>query len=87
MQRQKALLVRSPGLPNRAAWSERLDHEVKPGTSAATACRWRCSTWTSFSGSTDGYGHLAGGRGLKIIADVLRKRLRSTDFIRRAFWW
>lgn len=33
VQRQKALLDPLTGLPNRAAWSERLDQEVNLGTS------------------------------------------------------
>ena len=36
-----------------------------------------------FKSINDNYGHLAGDKVLKIIANVLRKHLRSTDFIAR----
>jgi diguanylate cyclase len=35
-QRQKALIDPLTGLPNRAAWSERLEHEISNGSNTAT---------------------------------------------------
>ncbi len=82
-QREKALRDSLTGLGNRAAWNERLELEV---------ARWRRSGGNlllavldidHFKRVNDAYGHLAGDRVLKIIASVLRKRLRKTDFIAR----
>jgi diguanylate cyclase len=75
-QRQKALIDPLTGLPNRAAWSERLDQEIS---------HWQRHGNTLMLAmlDLDHYGHLAGDKVLKLIASVLRKRLRSTDFIAR----
>ncbi|MCW3147549.1 diguanylate cyclase [Stutzerimonas stutzeri] len=82
-QRQKALLDSLTGLPNRAAWNERLTLE---------AARWQryggdlllaVVDVDHFKRINDGYGHLAGDRVLKIIGSELQKRLRKTDFIAR----
>ncbi|TLX54819.1 GGDEF domain-containing protein [Stutzerimonas nosocomialis] len=82
-QREKALRDSLTGLGNRAAWNERLELEV---------ARWHRSSGNlllavldidHFKRVNDVYGHLAGDRVLKIIASVLRKRLRKTDFIAR----
>ena len=82
-QRQLALIDSLTGLPNRAAWRERLQSEV---------ARWQrhggelCLAVVDvdlFKRINDQYGHLAGDKVLKIIAHELRKRLRKSDFIAR----
>ncbi|WP_017734684.1 GGDEF domain-containing protein [Pseudomonas sp. CBZ-4] len=83
VQRQKALLDPLTGLPNRAAWSERLDHEVNAWHQHGNSLSLAMLDLDHFKRINDGYGHLAGDKVLKIIANVLRKRLRSTDFIAR----
>ncbi|AUZ44093.1 diguanylate cyclase [Pseudomonas orientalis] len=83
IQRQKALLDPLTGLPNRAAWSERLDHEVNAWHQQGNSLSLAMLDLDHFKRINDGYGHLAGDKVLKIIANVLRKRLRSTDFIAR----
>lgn len=83
VQRQKALTDPLTGLPNRAAWAERLELEV---------ARWRryggelllaVLDVDHFKRINDGYGHQAGDRVLKIIAAELTRRLRKTDFLAR----
>lgn len=82
-QRQKALIDPLTGLPNRAAWSERLDHEVAQWQQHGNTLLLAMLDLDHFKRVNDDYGHLAGDKVLKIIASVLRKRLRSTDFIAR----
>ncbi|OPA83130.1 hypothetical protein BFW86_29395 [Pseudomonas fluorescens] len=83
VQRQKALIDPLTGLPNRAAWSERLDHEVNAWHQRGNSLSLAMLDLDHFKRINDGYGHLAGDKVLKIIANVLSKRLRPTDFIAR----
>ncbi|MCG6575585.1 diguanylate cyclase [Pseudomonas sp. AF32] len=82
-QRQKALIDPLTGLPNRAAWSERLEHEVAQWQRHGNSLLLAILDLDHFKRINDNYGHLAGDRVLKIIAAVLRKRLRGSDFIAR----
>ena len=82
-QRQKALVDPLTGLPNRAAWSERLEHEVARWQQHGTTLLLAMLDLDHFKRINDNYGHLAGDKVLKIIATVLRKRLRGSDFIAR----
>jgi diguanylate cyclase len=82
-QRQKALIDPLTGLPNRAAWSERLDHEIQQWQQHGNTLLLAMLDLDHFKRINDNYGHLAGDKVLKIIATVLRKRLRGTDFIAR----
>ncbi|QMV63631.1 diguanylate cyclase [Pseudomonas berkeleyensis] len=82
-QRQKSLLDPLTGLPNRAAWAERLDLEVARRQRYGGQLLLAVLDIDHFKRINDGYGHLAGDRVLKIIAGELQKRLRKTDFIAR----
>jgi diguanylate cyclase len=82
-QRQKALVDPLTGLPNRAAWSERLEHEIVQWQQHGNPLLLAMLDLDHFKRINDNYGHLAGDKVLKIIASVLRKRLRGTDFIAR----
>lgn len=82
-QRQKALIDPLTGLPNRAAWSERLEHEVVQWQQHGNSLLLAMLDLDHFKRINDNYGHLAGDKVLKIIATVLRKRLRGSDFIAR----
>lgn len=83
VQRQKALIDPLTGLPNRAAWSERLEQEVNAWHQRGNSLSLAMLDLDHFKRINDGYGHLAGDKVLKIIATVLRKRLRPNDFIAR----
>ncbi|MDL2177040.1 GGDEF domain-containing protein [Stutzerimonas sp. FeSN7] len=82
-QRQKALQDPLTGLPNRAAWNERLDLEFARWQRYGGDLLLAVLDVDHFKRVNDGYGHLAGDRVLKIIGTELQKRLRKTDFIAR----
>jgi diguanylate cyclase len=80
-QRQKALLDPLTGLPNRAAWNERLEGLWRETEDAPAQVA--IMDLDHFKSINDGYGHLAGDRVLKIVADQLRRQLREGDFMAR----
>jgi len=82
-QRQKTLEDSLTGLPNRAAWSERLEIEVSRWQRYGGDLLLAVIDIDHFKRINDDFGHLAGDRVLRIIATELRKRLRKTDFIAR----
>ncbi|AVD80685.1 hypothetical protein C4Q28_00210 [Pseudomonas sp. SWI6] len=82
-QRQKALIDPLTGLPNRAAWAERVEREVQDWQEGGGHLLMAILDLDHFKRINDGYGHLAGDKVLKIVADQLRKRLRGQDFIAR----
>jgi diguanylate cyclase len=82
-QRLKALQDPLTGLPNRAAWNERLAIEVARQQRYGGELLLAVIDIDHFKRVNDGYGHLAGDKVLKIIAGELGRRLRKTDFIAR----
>lgn len=82
-QRKKALHDSLTDLPNRAAWDERLEMEVARQQRYGGQLLLAVLDVDHFKRINDSFGHLAGDRVLKIIANELRKRLRKTDFIAR----
>jgi len=82
-QRQKALIDPLTGLPNRAAWTEQVEREMLDWQEHGGHLAMAILDLDHFKRINDGYGHLAGDKVLKIVADQLRKRLRPRDFIAR----
>ncbi|WP_268798639.1 GGDEF domain-containing protein [Pseudomonas huanghezhanensis] len=82
-QRQKALIDTLTGLPNRAAWSERLEIEITQLQKSRGSLLMGILDLDHFKRINDGYGHLAGDKVLKLIASQLRRQLRPHDFIAR----
>lgn len=82
-QRQKALTDPLTGLPNRAAWDERLELEMARWQRYGGELLMAVLDIDFFKRINDNYGHLAGDKVLKIIATELVKRLRKTDFMAR----
>lgn len=83
VQRQKALVDALTGLPNRAAWAERLELEVARWQRYGGDLLMAVLDVDLFKRINDDYGHLAGDKVLKLIASELARRLRKTDFIAR----
>ncbi|TWI56565.1 diguanylate cyclase [Pseudomonas duriflava] len=82
-QRKKALTDPLTGLPNRAAWSERLDVEVSRWQRHKEPLLLAVLDIDHFKRINDDFGHLAGDKVLKIIAGQLGRRIRPTDFLAR----
>lgn len=82
-QRQKALTDPLTGLPNRAAWAERMELEVARWQRYGGDLLLAVLDIDHFKRINDNYGHLAGDKVLKIIASELNNRLRKTDFMAR----
>ncbi|ARU86534.1 GGDEF domain-containing protein [Pseudomonas sp. M30-35] len=82
-QRQKALIDPLTGLPNRAAWGERLEIELARWQRYNGHLLLAIIDIDHFKRINDDYGHLAGDKVLKIIAGELQKRMRKSDFIAR----
>ena len=82
-QRQKALIDPLTGLPNRAAWGERLEQEMARWQEEKNSLLVCILDLDHFKRINDGYGHPAGDKVLKIVANVFSKRLRANDFLAR----
>jgi diguanylate cyclase len=70
-------------LPNRAAWSERLDQAVQAWQHDKEPLWLAMIDLDHFKNINDSYGHLAGDKVLKIIANQLQRGLRADDFLAR----
>ena len=70
-------------IPNRAAWSERLEIEVSRFKRYQNSLVIAVIDIDTFKKINDTYGHLAGDKVLNVIAQTLQKSIRNTDFIAR----
>jgi diguanylate cyclase len=78
-----ALLDAVTGLPNRLAYEERMQQEFarwKRFSDPLTMLVWDVDDFKSIN---DRFGHQAGDKALRVIAQSLSARLRETDFIAR----
>lgn len=78
-----ALMDTVTGLPNRMAYEERVEQELarwKRFGSPLTMLIWDVDDFKSIN---DRFGHQAGDKALRVLAQSLKARLRETDFIAR----
>ena len=71
------------GLPNRRAWDGRLADEMARFRRFGAPLSLAVFDLDNFKQINDRFGHKAGDKALKVIASLLRARLRETDFLSR----
>ena len=71
------------GMPNREAYDRRLQLELERFTRYDRPFCLVVADVDPFKAVNDNYGHLAGDKVLKVIAKLIRQRLRRPDFIAR----
>ncbi|MCC5879426.1 MAG: diguanylate cyclase [Idiomarina sp.] len=82
-QKFKSLQDSLTRLPNRAAFEERLQLEYQRWQSYAAPLSIAIADIDTFKVINDTYGHIAGDKTLQVIANMLKKSLRETDFVCR----
>lgn len=70
-------------LPNRAAFDERFELEIRRSQRYGKPLAIALADVDHFKQINDNYGHSAGDKTLKVIAQALKQSLRETDFIAR----
>jgi diguanylate cyclase (GGDEF)-like protein len=70
-------------LPNRAAFDERYELELKRSRRYNTPLSIVLADVDHFKNINDSYGHSAGDKTLKVIARALKQSMREADFIAR----
>lgn len=82
-QQRQTLLDPLTGLPNRAAWDARLRTAMEQWQSRGGELLLAILDVDHFKQVNDSYGHLAGDKVLKLIADALVRELGEKEFIAR----
>ncbi len=82
-QRDQALKDALTGIYNRLAYDERIAEEYARWKRFKTPLSLMIFDVDNFKTINDSYGHKAGDKVLRIIADILSKQIRETDFIAR----
>lgn len=71
------------GLPNRAAYDEHLAQEYERWSRYRTSFTVVVADLDLFKDVNDNFGHLAGDKVLRLVAKVITKNIRVTDFVGR----
>lgn len=82
-EQRLALVDALTGIPNRAAYDERLRHEIaytQQSGATVSIVAWDID-W--FKNVNDAYGHRAGDKVLRVVGQYLAQHVRGTDFVAR----
>jgi diguanylate cyclase len=71
------------GIPNRAAYDERIEHEYLRWQRSGVAISILAWDIDRFKAVNDAYGHRAGDKVLRVVAQHLARHVRGTDFVAR----
>ena len=71
------------GIPNRAAYDERIEHEYLRWQSTGVETSILAWDIDRFKAVNDAYGHRAGDKVLRVVAQHLARHVRGTDFVAR----
>ena len=82
-QRQQALIDNLTGLANRSGLQQRMDEEFERWQRYGGRLLLVVLDVDHFKSINDRFGHLAGDKVLRLIAQQVSRRLRKTDFIGR----
>lgn len=82
-QRERSLLDNLTGMPNRAGLQKRMEEEYERWQRYGGQLLLAVLDVDHFKGINDNFGHLAGDKVLRLIAQQLLRRLRKSDFIGR----
>ncbi len=80
---QQSILDPLTGVFNRLAYEERISQEIARYKRYSTPVTLMVLDVDHFKHINDHYGHKAGDKALKLIADALKNNLRETDFLAR----
>ena len=82
-QRSRAMTDALTGLPNRGAWESRISEECDRVKRYGSELVILVADVDHFKRINDSYGHLAGDKVLKILANKMRRHFRQSDFVAR----
>ncbi len=82
-ERNQAMTDALTGVPNRLAWDERIIQEYARWKRFQTPLALLVWDVDYFKKVNDDYGHKAGDKVLKVIANLLQENIRETDFLAR----
>jgi diguanylate cyclase len=82
-EQRNALIDALTGIPNRAAYDDRIEEEFKRWKRFARPVSILAWDIDRFKSINDAYGHKAGDKVLRVVAQHLARHVRDTDFVGR----
>jgi diguanylate cyclase len=82
-EQRLAMMDALTGIPNRAAYDERIEHEYLHWQQSGVPVSILAWDIDRFKNVNDAYGHRAGDKVLRVLAQHLAQHVRGTDFVAR----